>query len=384
MSEIDPNKTVFISYRRSVHRHLSLMLFKDLRDNGFDVFRDADTIGAGEFEKIILNQIAARMHFVVLLSYGTLDRCTESSDWLRREIEYAIETERNIVPLLIDGFKFTDAEIHLTGLLNRLKDFQAQPLYTEESELYAVGFTKLINQKLKPPIYAPPVQPTPLREKSQVEQIIQETVRATSSIPAELTAEHMLNRAWLKGMFGDTEGAINDFTEVIQLGANDAQAYKYRAALRFLRGDIEGMIADYTEAIRINPRDAECYYNRGAAYLQESRYNEALDDGNMAVDLGSADSNSFAVRGNAHFALRQYTQALSDYQQANLLKPDYKYALAGLAITYYALGKLDEARYIWSNLIEKDIRYRSVGWVRGELNWAAPLMEAVEQLIAVL
>jgi hypothetical protein len=77
MPNVDPNKTVFISYRRSVHKHLSLLLFKDLRARGFDTFRDSDTMGAGEFDKIILNQIAARTHFVVLLSYGTLDRCSQ-------------------------------------------------------------------------------------------------------------------------------------------------------------------------------------------------------------------------------------------------------------------------------------------------------------------
>ncbi len=53
----------------------------------------------GSSSSIILNQIEARAHFVVILTPGTVERCTEPGDWLRREIEYAMDKQRNIVPL---------------------------------------------------------------------------------------------------------------------------------------------------------------------------------------------------------------------------------------------------------------------------------------------
>jgi hypothetical protein len=118
-------KTVFISYRRSVTKYLALMLFKELQQRGYDVFWDIDGIGAGDFEKIIFEQIEAREHFIVLLAHGTLDRVFEPGDWFRREIEYAIETKRNIVPILIDGFQFSDAEKYLTGELSQLANYNA-------------------------------------------------------------------------------------------------------------------------------------------------------------------------------------------------------------------------------------------------------------------
>src|SRR5687768_1112685 len=164
MSNPDPQKTVFISYRRSVGSYLSLLLFKDLTAREFDVFRDVDSIGSGEFENIILNQIAARAHFVVLLTRGTLDCCTDPDDWLRREIEHAVDLKRNIVPVMVDGFQFEDGEKHLvTHKLRRLMDFQGQPLV---HDFYDAAVEQLVTRKLTRPVDVE-LQPTPLEQKEQ-------------------------------------------------------------------------------------------------------------------------------------------------------------------------------------------------------------------------
>jgi tetratricopeptide (TPR) repeat protein len=556
MPDAGPNKTVFISYRRSVHKHLSLLLFKDLRARGFDTFRDSDTMGAGEFEKIILNQIAARTHFVVLLSYGTLERCSEPGDWLRREIEYALDTGRNIIPVLVDGFKFNDAEKHLTDKLSRLKDFQAQPLYTEETELYEVGLDKLANQKLRMPIYAPELHRVLPADERKVEQIIEEAINAPTPTQEELTAEQYFARGYLKGETGDLEGALADYDEAIRLNPEYAEAYNNRGIARRRKGDLDGAIADYTrsiefnnpqlhlpynnrgiarrrkgdlegaladydEAIRLNPEDAEAYnnrgtvradlgdldgaiadfneairlnpefanayYNRGAArddkgdldgaiadYDEAIRlnpeyanaynnrgiarrrkgdldgaiadYDEAIRlnpeyanaynnrgiarykkgdlDGAMAdydeaIRLKPQDATAYNNRGNlrmhkgdldgaiadhdeairlnpeyaeayssnqaeAYFALKQYDKALAGFKKAHELDSKYLFAQAGLAITHHALGNTDEAKRLWRELIEQDERFRDVEWVRQELDWTEPLVEAARKLIAAL
>ena len=70
----------------------------------------------------------ARAHFVVLLTPSALERCTEPGDWLRREIETALETKRNIVPLMLEGFDFGSpgiAEQLVGGTLAPLKSYNA-------------------------------------------------------------------------------------------------------------------------------------------------------------------------------------------------------------------------------------------------------------------
>jgi formylglycine-generating enzyme required for sulfatase activity len=117
-------KTVFISYRR-VDISWALLVYHYLTANGFDVFFDYTSIHSGDFEQIIISNIKARAHFLIILTPTALDRCGESEDWLRREIETAISERRNIVPLLFGGFNFGDPSIseNLKGELAKIKNY---------------------------------------------------------------------------------------------------------------------------------------------------------------------------------------------------------------------------------------------------------------------
>lgn len=117
-------KTVFISYRRK-DISWALLIYKNLSENGFDVFFDYSSIASGDFEQIIVGNIKARAHFLVLLTPTALDRCSEPGDWLRREIETAVDEKRNIIPLFFEGFNFGAPSISkkLTGSMARIKKY---------------------------------------------------------------------------------------------------------------------------------------------------------------------------------------------------------------------------------------------------------------------
>jgi len=124
MSSIE--KTVFISYRR-VSVPWALAIFLDLTQHGYDVFFDYSGIASGAFERVILENIRAKAHFLVLLTPSALERCGNPGDWLRREIESAFDNRRNVVPLMLEGFDFgkPDVQSKLTGKLAALKEYQA-------------------------------------------------------------------------------------------------------------------------------------------------------------------------------------------------------------------------------------------------------------------
>jgi hypothetical protein len=90
------NNSAFISYRRDVSAFMARAIFQDLRSNGINVFMDVQSIDSGQFSSIILDQIASRPYFLPILTPGALDRCNEPGDWLRREIEHAIDLHRVI------------------------------------------------------------------------------------------------------------------------------------------------------------------------------------------------------------------------------------------------------------------------------------------------
>jgi len=117
-------KTVFLCYRRT-NVPWALAIFQNLTQHGYDVFFDYQGIASGDFEHLILGNITARAHFLVLLTPSALERCDDPADWLRREIETALASHRNIVPLMLEGFDFGTPKIanQLKDKLNSLKHY---------------------------------------------------------------------------------------------------------------------------------------------------------------------------------------------------------------------------------------------------------------------
>lgn len=111
-------KTVFISYRRK-DISWALAVYQYLMSQKYDVFFDYTSLSGGDFEQVIISNIKARAHFVLILTPTALDRCDQPGDWLRREIETAIDEKRNIIPLFFEGFNFGAPSVigKLTGKL---------------------------------------------------------------------------------------------------------------------------------------------------------------------------------------------------------------------------------------------------------------------------
>jgi hypothetical protein len=105
-----PNTTktpmVFISYRRGSSWGQARSIEQSLRKRGADVFIDVDDINEGKFAETIQKAIADCDFFLPVLAPGTLD-----SEWVRREIAYAIQLKKTIVPLLVDGFTLDTAHV---------------------------------------------------------------------------------------------------------------------------------------------------------------------------------------------------------------------------------------------------------------------------------
>jgi hypothetical protein len=61
----------------------------------------------------------------LILTPTALDRCSEPGDWLRREIETAIDEKRNIIPLFFDDFSFSAPGVaeKLTGKLGAIRRY---------------------------------------------------------------------------------------------------------------------------------------------------------------------------------------------------------------------------------------------------------------------
>jgi tetratricopeptide (TPR) repeat protein len=349
-------KTVFLSYRRN-NAAWALAIVQDLTRHRYDVFSDFNRIRGGDFETVILDNIKARAHFIVLLTPSALKRCSEPGDWLRREVETALKLKRNIVPLMLEGFKFNTPSIagQLTGKMQALKKYNA--LWVP-AEFFGAAMKKLREEYLNVALDAVPHPATHIaRQAARAEQA---AVKAAPAVKLkELTAQQWFEKAFkatkisdelhyynkalrLKPDYssafvnrgnarkerGDLRGALEDYNAAIRFEPGDAESFYNRALLREEMKDLKGALRDYDKAIRLQPDEADFFYNRALAREAKKDIAGALQDYDRAISLRPKDADAFNARGSAREAKGDVTGALKDYSHALRLQPDY-------SIVYY-------------------------------------------------
>lgn len=112
---------VFISYRRTSYDTGNLIAEK-LRHAGYKVFFDVDTLTAGKFNEQLLDVISNCKDFILVLPQNALDRCSDPQDWVRRETLCAMKHQKNIIPVLLDGFTWPNP---MPEGMEELEHFQA-------------------------------------------------------------------------------------------------------------------------------------------------------------------------------------------------------------------------------------------------------------------
>lgn len=310
-------KTVFISYRRT-NFWTALAVFQNLHSNGYDVFFDYKSIPSGDFAQVIEENIRSRTHFIVILSPSALERCNEPGDWLRREIEMAIENKRNIIPLMMEGFDFgSPAAVNaLTSKLADLKRYNAIGIPAEyfDDAMIKLRSEKFLNRPLESishPVSevtaritevqksaateAAPVEKELLTAQEWFERGVKlndysveeirfysEAIRLDPSF-----AEAYFFRGLTHGENGDLDKAITDFDKAILIQPNDADFYDTRGYARDLKGDLDGAISDYSETIRLEPKNANAYYSRANIWEKKRNYSAATADYQKYLELGS-------------------------------------------------------------------------------------------------
>jgi hypothetical protein len=106
-------KAVFLSYRRSDSRDITARIFDHLsaRFGKGSVFRDVDSIPPGaDYRTALKNAVQSCVALIAVIGAGWLEakgadgkrRLEDSNDWVRIELEAALERDIPVIPALVD------------------------------------------------------------------------------------------------------------------------------------------------------------------------------------------------------------------------------------------------------------------------------------------
>lgn len=146
---------VFISYRRKGGTEIARAIKAELERLGYSVFLDFDSIRDGNFSGRISEAIASSDIFLLVLSPDALDLCINENDWVRKEIECAIDKKCHIVPVNPDR-RFIEFPSTLPDQLKQsLSYLQISDLML--GQLFQASIEKVIKERILPFLSPAPV-----------------------------------------------------------------------------------------------------------------------------------------------------------------------------------------------------------------------------------
>jgi Tfp pilus assembly protein PilF len=135
---------------------------------------------------------------------------------------------------------------------------------------------------------------------------------------------------------------------------SSAYEYSQRAIARFEKNDLDGAIADFTKVIEMNGKDQEfCYYFRGLAHYRKGNLNQAIDDLSKAISM-KPDPRFFDDRGNLLARQGELDRAIADLNKAIELAPQYAKAYGDRGLIKLMRGEATSAELDFNKCFELD------------------------------
>ena len=133
-----------------------------------------------------------------------------------------------------------------------------------------------------------------------------------------------------------------------------ADQYSQRGIARFEKNDLEGAIADFSRVIEMNGKDQEfCYYFRGLAHYRKGNPNQAIDDLSKAIAI-KGDPRFLDDRGNLLARQGELDRAIADLSKAIEVSPQFAKAYGDRGLVQVMRGDVAAAELDFKKCFELD------------------------------
>ena len=354
-----PSNAIFISYRRSASWSIAQLIHSNMVSNNIDAFLDTDNLASGKFLQNIFEEIAARPYFLPILTPGTLDRCIENGDVLRKEFDEAIRLKRVIVPLYTAEFKWDDLKKFVPDIADEIQGFNAIEL---PKRFFSHALMELRQRYLLPIDIDPRLTPADTSASKEKPDGVTVTQKV---LEKQLTAEEYFARGQKKHALFKFDGAIADYNEALRLKPEFALAHYKRGAAYSHVGYYDAAIVDFTKALELNPKLIDAYIERGHALHRKNNPIGAMSDFIEALRLDP--KHTYHTRGNLRFNAGDYFGAIADFTEALRLDPTNISIYSDRAMVYEEDHNYDGAIADYSKALDVNPNLDYAYLIRGYL-----------------
>jgi tetratricopeptide (TPR) repeat protein len=145
---------------------------------------------------------------------------------------------------------------------------------------------------------------------------------------------------------------LNSAAQGQELTSSDQ--YSQRGISRFEKNDLDGAIADFTKVIEMNGKNQEfCYYFRAMAYYRKGNLTQAINDLSKAIAI-KPDPRFLDDRGNLLAKQGELDRAMADLNKTIELAPQYAKAYGDRGLVRLMRGEETNAELDFKKCFELD------------------------------
>ncbi|MBC8489745.1 MAG: tetratricopeptide repeat protein, partial [Bacteroidetes bacterium] len=162
---------------------------------------------------------------------------------------------------------------------------------------------------------------------------------------------------------------------------NSHELYLIKGKANNKLGNTENAISDYTNAIQIKPDFCKAYYLRGNQFKNLEEYKKAIDDYERAIQLDPDYSNAYYQIGNINLYVFNNEDIAETYFGKSIEINNDTDSLFCRGQIYLYQGKETEALNDFNKIIELDSEFLGAYYFRGQIfNNQQEYKKAIEDL----
>jgi tetratricopeptide (TPR) repeat protein len=172
---------------------------------------------------------------------------------------------------------------------------------------------------------------------------------------------------------GDPDGAVEDLTLALDLGATDWPVWSERGRARLAVGWPDAAAADFGAALRAHPDPnapsaAALLLGRGAAHRRQERWDEACADFRRATELMPSSLQAWGFLAASHGGAGRPAEALAAWTRATELAPDNWHVWHNRGACHQRVGEPDKALADLTRAAELAPREKAPWRARGQIH----------------